>query len=512
MYKLGFLFSLFLIASCSKDCDCNPETGKIFTVSVSEGTGPGTLHAAIRNANMESEPCKIVFDKIYSISLKEDLPEILCSVTIDGGKDGVTIDAEGKRPIFTIVRTEDTIPETVSFSNLTLTGGYAEDGGAIACLVVMNDLNVDATSFIPLSVNDCIFINNKTENYGGAIFSKSRISINHCKFIGNESSWGGAINVGALKSLNIQHSIFERNNALYGGAISVDYETGIRITDCAFSNNEAYNMDEYGNTGYGGAISTGNSLYIFNSIFNNNRSNGRGGAIDLHGPYGGISFLCINSTFVENSADGRGGAIRTGDAFVPRPSSAHTLYFAYCTFYGNKSGGMGGAIFGPGGCYFLNNIFTGNKVSDESTDYYDNILTGNKTSPETTSDFLAGYLYMEYNIFDKIYYDENWYSTHNVKNNVRATAFEIFGTDLPQLKDNIIAVLPNSPADGLGRPVNLDLGNLYLSFNYRDNGKWFRLHDGSEYTGSPNDTIFVSDQTGFLRPDNNITVGAWQIR
>jgi len=497
MYKLvlPFIIALLLTASCK---DSQPETGNIFTVTVSEGSGPGTLYAAIRNANMEDEPCKIVFSKVNYITLKEELPEISCSVTIDGGKDGVTIDAEGQRRIFIIVKNEIT-PEA-SFSNLTLTGGYSDDGGgAIDC----------SFDFYSISVNDCVFKNNKAKGRGGAIFSKSPVNIEHCAFNGNESSWGGAIYI--VNSLHIQHSIFERNKALSGGAITGEYPfAGIYLSDCVFSNNEADYDGEYGNRGSGGAIVTANALYIFNSLFFKNRTNGRGGAIHLDV---GNQFICMNSTFVENSADGRGGAICTGTDFAPRPTFAHKLLFAYCTFFGNKSGGLGGAVFGAGECFFLNNIFTGNQVSTESTDYYGNALTGNHASPEASSDFFAGYLYMAYNIYDRFYYDKNtFYIKSNVRDNVQATAMDVFGTERPQLKDNTVPVLSNGPANGLGRPVCIDLLPPHESFKYRDNGKWYKVYDGNEYAITKNDSIITSDQTGFKRPENNITVGAWQIR
>ena len=491
MYKHGLIFIVVLLFTVSCE-DNNPENGKIFTVTKSEGTGLGTLYDAIRNANMETEPCNIVFNKVSSITLKEELPEISCAVTIDGGKDGVTIDAEGKRRIFMIVRNE-IIPD-VSLSNLTLTGGYSDDaGGAVDC----------SFEFCSISINDCIFKNNKAEGRGGAIYSSSPVIIDNCTFNGNESNWGGAIYV-VSSSLHIQNSIFERNKALSGGAIVGEYPSGIHITDCVFSSNEAYNDG-------GGAIFA-QHLYVFNSLFVKNKAKGSGGAFQLSSTGGGLPCICINSTFVENSTSGRGGAICTGIDFPPRPTFAHTLFFAYCTFYGNSSRGMGGAVFGSGECFFLNNIFTGNKVSDESTDNYGNALTGNQTKPETTSDFFAGYPYMAYNIYDRFYYDAGRNSTSFFTGNVRATVFDVFGTDQPQLKNNIITVLPNGPANDLGRPVSISLNEPYLSFSFRDNEKWWRLYDEKEYVVNQNDTIIVSDQTGFQRPENNITVGAWQLR
>ena len=497
MYKHGLIFIVVLLFTVSCE-DNNPENGKIFTVTKSEGTGLGTLHDAIRNANMETEPCKIVFNKVSSIILKEELPEISCAVTIDGGKDGVTIDAEGKRRIFMIVRNE--ITTEVSFSNLTLTGGYSDDaGGAIDC----------SFEFCSISINDCIFKNNKSEERGGAIYSRSFVNIDNCVFNGNESNWGGAIY--GVSSIRIQLSIFEKNKALNGGAIVGEYPSGIYITDCVFSNNEAYEDGEYGAIGKGGAIFA-QYLHVFNSLFVKNKANGRGGAFHLASPSGGLPCICINSTFVENSTTGRGGAICTGTDYPPRPTFAHTLFFAYCTFFGNSSGGMGGAVFGSGECFYINNIFSGNKVSDESTDNYGNALTGNQTKPETTSDFFAGYPYMVYNIYDRFYYDEGTDYPGIVTGNVRATVFDVFGTDQPQLKNNIIPILPNGPANGLGRPVSIVLGDPFSSFSYRDGEKWWRLYDGNEYAGNKNDTIIVSDQTGFQRPENNITVGAWQVR
>jgi hypothetical protein len=110
-------------------------------VTTTRDSGPGSLRQAILDANRTSGPDRIQFDakkgpfaKPQRIRLASDLPPITDTLEIDGyiedrlwEPSGVTIDGAGKHRLFRVA------PDvTFHLRHLNLTGGSAEEGGALS--------------------------------------------------------------------------------------------------------------------------------------------------------------------------------------------------------------------------------------------------------------------------------------------------------------------------------------------------------------------------------------------
>jgi hypothetical protein len=171
-------------------------------------------------------------------------------------------------------------------------------GGAVASVG-----SSQATTGKHLIIEDCKFYNNISSKGGGAIYNLyGKCEIRNCHFIGNGEKAqlsGGAIYAIATSSPSlIEKCYFQRNISASGGAIYLqNYTTQeARVENCKFYQNEA---------DYGGAINLGNSTnsIVLNSIFAGNKATNEGGAI--HSPLvtGGIkNFHFMNDVFFENDA------------------------------------------------------------------------------------------------------------------------------------------------------------------------------------------------------------------
>lgn len=248
------------------------------------------------------------------------------------------------------------------------TGNTANWGGAIG--------NIGT-----VTLNDCIFANNSAHTfvlassyngfmgsaYGGAIYNyyDSVVTANDCAFtdnyalngnnINNGFSYGGAIyNGGARTNTNygildifdsifinntatseggaifnwdimtVNGSIFEDNHAKWGGAI--DSYFSANVIDCIFLNNTATGP-EYG---YGGAISSGGTTSIDNSVFIGNIATTNGGAINNGGA------CTINGTiFLNNTAYGTG--TYDGGGAIHHLSVNQPLTIRFSSFVGNNA-------------------------------------------------------------------------------------------------------------------------------------------------------------------------------
>lgn len=159
-------------------------------------------------------------------------------------------------------------------------GNCSSDAGG----VINNQQNM-------VSILNCDFINNNSNNEGGAILNWGNIEIKHSNFDNNSSSDGGSINNQENGSLDLFDCNFDKSN---GGAI-VSYGKLI-IKKANFCNN--FNKK-------GGALINHENATaeIENSEFIENRSD-FGGAI-----YSDGGLTIKNSKFIKNHADDTSGAI-----------------------------------------------------------------------------------------------------------------------------------------------------------------------------------------------------------
>lgn len=225
-----------------------------------------------------------------------------------------------------------------TFTNLLLSGTPGRGGSVF--------VNPNCVA----NIYNSTFDNCKGANIGSAILSKSNAYIENCNFTNNDAYSGGAIADGETRSitLTIANSSFVNNKASgttgKGGALYLT-ASKLNLINCDFINDYA--------RGRGGAVFLGyadNTLYAENCLFESCYSNGNavsagtasGGAITLWG-----SASIINSVFNNNKAAGYGGAIlaNTGD----------TILLSNCSFENNSvtaiktNYGCGGAVYaGPG--------------------------------------------------------------------------------------------------------------------------------------------------------------------
>lgn len=154
--------------------------------------------------------------------------------------------------------------------------------------------------FSKINLKNCVFEKNSAAAEGGGVyFEDCIVSVNECIFTDNKSEIGGAIS-NAWARPHIVHCFFENNQAInLGGAIA---------------NNDSYPIIEYSkfinnNATYGGAISANSSaadtIRFTNNLINGNSAADMGGAV-----YGnGSNFKLINNNIVNNSAVNFAGGI-----------------------------------------------------------------------------------------------------------------------------------------------------------------------------------------------------------
>ncbi len=278
----------------------------------------------------------------------------------------------------TVIRNDSAqgITRTAVLDGFTITRGiapYYEAGGGMY------------NSYASPTIINCIFIGNRTSAHtwggGGGIYNfHSSPDISYCSFIADsviifnsytshQFGGGGAI-ANASSSPTITHCLFENNVAMGtdGAAIyNIDNSAPV-ITFCTFNSNKFVSDIHYSNgrgaavyharggvadidscvftnnstiLGGGGAIYIDSArLKIYKCIFQNNSSNGSGGALY-------ISRL-LQDSFIDscdfsiNATDGGGGAIYNIGAILPITNT----YFSR-----NKSFGIGSIYSGGGAIY-----------------------------------------------------------------------------------------------------------------------------------------------------------------
>ena len=225
--------------------------------------------------------------------------------------NGRTIDAKNQSRIFNITA------NNVTLSNMILTGGNAEKGGAIYAAG-------------PLTLNNVTFTNNYASNRGGAVGSINNaiLNINNSRFIDNYAVLGSSVYVesgnlsiyntevtsnvhvkgGQIAIINgtgyIDNSSFSNIVSDYAPAIQVTYSKALTVLNSKFINLTA-NITA-------GAISikSGGDLYIQNCEFINTTSSKNAGAIfaDIAGSIRGFSNVTILDTVFRDTSSEFGGA------------------------------------------------------------------------------------------------------------------------------------------------------------------------------------------------------------
>jgi len=183
-----------------------------------------------------------------------------------------------------------------------------------------------------LTVSNSVFFENTGSGSGGGVYAHSTVRIVQCVFMGNDATYGGAVNVSGGTGL-IARSVFADNLTHYStgcGGGSISSSGTINIQQCVFVGNET----EYGS---GGAISVSGNLSLCDSVFVANRapgttSSGYGGAIRITSDNNRI-WNCI---FTQNYA-------RTSGAVIYSSYVNDLIEIANCTLDSNfNSAGFSG--------------------------------------------------------------------------------------------------------------------------------------------------------------------------
>ena len=201
------------------------------------------------------------------------------NIRIDG--KGHTIDAKNLGRIFEIDG-----GFAVTLTNVTLTNGKADNGGAI-----YNFGNLDL-----VHVN---FVNN-TAKYGGAIMNYAYgLVLDDSTFTNNTAKIGGAI-YNSADCFVVGNSTFANNTATSNGGVIFNYGIGFVVGNSTFANNTAEDA--------GAVYNEGDNSVVGNSTFVNNTATSIGGAIINNG-----KLVVDNSAFEDNAANYYGGAIFNWD-------------------------------------------------------------------------------------------------------------------------------------------------------------------------------------------------------
>ena len=321
------------------------------TVMNTNDAGPGTLRAAITQADLDATPDTILFAPAVTgtISLLSVLPDLSASIDIEGpGSSDLTL---ARNPTATTnFRIFDVLSAAVvELSGLTITGGVdtgtgsAGFGGGIE--------NSGSLSLIGVTLSgNTAGVNNEVEGTGGGIDNSGTLSISDSTISGNVAA--------------VVPVLPGEANGGYGGAI---YNTGtLSLSDTSFTGNSG--------EGGGGAILNSGELTVTDSTFTGNKGGGYESPAGAIGNSG--SATVSGSTFADNTSDNGGGGISNSGTFSLADSTvagneafnsqgagvnnSGSMTISNSMFAGNSNQGAGGAIANSGGLAISGSVFTGN--------------------------------------------------------------------------------------------------------------------------------------------------------
>ena len=269
--------------------------------------------------------------------------------------NGHTIDAKNQSRIFNITA------NNVTLSNLILTGGNAEKGGAIY-----------ATG--SLTLNNVTFTDNYAKTEGGAIGLYSDVSINcdNSRFIDNYAEAGSAIYIkkgelnlyntemsskifnkysliAALKNstLYIENSTFANTSSSYSPALYV------RCSKTSIINSKFINLKANITAGAIG-VRLGGEVYIKNCEFINTTSSKNAGAVyaDIAGDGNGGNVTILDSIFKDTYSDFGGAFLQLGgDLFLNNTEfiNGHATFNGGSVYLSSVNGTINNCTFDSNG-------------------------------------------------------------------------------------------------------------------------------------------------------------------
>ena len=330
--------------------------------------------------------------------------------------NGCTIDGNNQSRLFNITA------NNVTLSNLILTGGNAEKGGAIyttGSLTLSNVTFIDNYAFkqgaavglyenVTIKCDNSRFIDNYAVEKGSAIYlDKGELDLSNTNMTSKWVSKSAQITAYKNAIIHIQNAIFADTTSTYSPALYIQ-RSNVSIINSKFNNLKADIT--------AGAISLKEcgEVYIENCEFTNVTSSKNGGAInaDIWGDLGVNGNVTIIDTIFKDTSSGFGGAYLQlgGNLFMKNTvfTNNHatynggSLYLSYvtsnitnCNFTSNGVDVIegyptyGGAIFNDMGTLnvdksnFINNTASaGNAIGAYESSYnIKNSLFENNTNP-----------------------------------------------------------------------------------------------------------------------------------
>ncbi len=206
------------------------------------------------------------------------------------------------------------------------------------------------------TISNSIFRLNQAGENGGAIATVGPLTSTRNEYDANHADYGGAIGINGntFNSANSIDDLFTSNTATHDGGAIYEFASNLNVTRGAFQTNTAGDSNG-GFAGDGGAIYSGRSAVITESLFSANRAvegdgvPGQGGTIFNDG-----TLTLIDST-VDTSFAGAGGGLYNNVNGIATISGT--------TFRDNNadgSGTVGGAIGGAGTIEIVNSTLSGN--------------------------------------------------------------------------------------------------------------------------------------------------------
>lgn len=364
----------------------NTALGVVFTVTNGNDAGPGSLRAAITQANAQADADEIQFNPALSkIIISTSSLDITGPLRITGnGAASLTIENQitNDFELFSVDNTQVTISHLtiqqtanttavpvvnvdgiVHIENITFNGHpnanapvqFSENTDGTLTLVdsQLNGNGAPSNTNAAIDVLKSQLTVERTTiqgfyaQQGSAITSdQSQVTLKDSTIRDNVASLYGAAIFSVQDSISISRTVISNNRALEGGAISA-LNSSILIDDSYFKGNSA------AKTQSGGAIwVSGNSLTIRGTTLASNSAQ-NGGAVLANDTV----LSTVNATFSGNTAMDRGGAIYLNGASSSNLSST--------TLADNIAGISGGALYAPNALEntVVNSVFSRNSAT-----------------------------------------------------------------------------------------------------------------------------------------------------
>ena len=261
-----------------------------FTVTNTNDSGTGSLRQAITDANAMTGADTITFDIAgdgpHTIQLTQALPALSQSVDIlNTSGESIMVRGEGAADPYRIFTINS--GQTVNISGLTISNGYANEGGGIFNSGTLNLTNSTVSDNVGGNVGGGIrstdtlnltnsIVSGNTAYFGGGLDNCGTINLMNSTVRGNTASFGaGGISNGCVeKTLTLTNSTVSGNTASFGGGIT-DSAGIITLTNSTVSGNTATTSNG------GGIFFNGGTLTLTSATITNNRA-GRGGGIYIN--------------------------------------------------------------------------------------------------------------------------------------------------------------------------------------------------------------------------------------